>query len=172
MFYRLENNKPVESFDTQPVFHPDLMVDIIESATPPGEYDVWDGTQFVSEYTDAELLQMAKKKRYLDVKVYAQNLIDSAYANPTQGVTADPQIHKEKMNIRRNQKADKLAGEIALTQAEKDEAKTDQKLSEYEYKIWDDADKAITNIDKLNTVQEIEDFDISTQSWNVWTPPV
>lgn len=108
-----------------------------------------------------------------EIITYANNLVDSAFSNPTQTITdIDPSAQRRKINKRRNNRVDKQAGEIALTQAEKDMAKTDQKLSEYEVKIDDDKDKAITNMMKLNTVEEVSNFDITAQTWTVWSPPV
>jgi len=172
MFYRLENNKVAESFDILPVFHQDIMDTIIESEVIPDQYSIWNGTTFVSEFTDPELLQKQKDFKYIEVNNYADVLIEDAYSNPVQDIISDPIEHRNIISVRRNNKSDKIAGEIVLTQEEKDEAKTDQKLSEYEQKILTDSSKVKENIDKLNTVQEVIDFNISAENWNVWTPPV
>ena len=120
---------------------------------------------------EAEDLLIAQTAKKIEINNHADALIENAYSNPTQTTTADPIIHRRDVEFRRNDKADKLAGEISLTQAEKDEAKIDQKLSEYEVKIYQDSDKAKTNMYKLNTSTEVNAFDVSAENWNLWISP-
>ena len=104
---------------------------------------------------------------------YAQALIDDANANPQVGVVIDSSANKRRTESRRKDKADKQAGEIALDQEEKDQAKTDQKLSEYETKCWDESDKVHANIDKEDTVNDVMAIDVATNTtWPIWEPPV
>lgn len=118
-------------------------------------------------------LEEAQASKYNESENYAQSLIDAAMANPQQGVTANAQIYKHRLNTRVQDKANKQAGDIVLTQAEKDQAKIDQKLSEYEGKCWDASDKAIKEIDKGTTVDEVMAIDIPTITvWPIWSPPV
>lgn len=118
-------------------------------------------------------LESALTTKESEIDIYANLLIDNAFSNPTIDQTdINPRVQRNIMSVRRNDKSDKLAGEITLTQEEKDESKTDQKLSEYELKINQDSDKAKVNVNKLNTVVEVVNFDISAESWNVWNPPV
>ena len=112
------------------------------------------------------------KNKEREIYLYAESQINFAYSNPIQSISIPPDVQRKKMLIRRNQKTDKILGNIALTQIEEDEAKADQKLSEYELKIWNDADKAISNLNKLNTIAEVESFNISEENWNIWNPPV
>ena len=178
MFYRLkENGKPVEEFNTLPEFHPAVMATVIESANPPQEDEVWEeGAGWTPEFTEAELLVRAQKAKTSEIERHAEGLIATAYTTPTQGDVAAPvnsDKHRDKMAHRRNAKADKLAtGSLTLTAAEKDEAKTDQKLSEHEGKIYTDSDKAVTNMLKLTTSVEVKAFNIEAETWTSWTPPV
>lgn len=124
------------------------------------------------EYYDWTIAQ-AQSVQISNINRYGNVLVETAYDNPTQELQdIDGHRYKDKVNIRSRNKSDKLAGEILLTQDEKDESKTDQKLAEYEVKIGDDSDKAITNMCKLSTVDEIMAFDIPSESWNVWIPPI
>ena len=120
----------------------------------------------------AEALSASQHEKTLEIDIYAYELIDNAYSNPMQDVTVNPIIYKNDMALRRNDKADKLAGEIALSVDEKLSSKTDQKLSEYEYKISQDRNKAVTNMLKLNTAVEVNAFDVSAENFNEWLPPV
>ena len=117
-------------------------------------------------------LQEAYSNKEQEIITYGDALINGAYANPEQGVTVNFTLYKSKVNRRKSNKADKLASEIVLTTEEKDEAKVDEKLSEYEVKISNDQDKAITNLYKLNTVTDIMTFDVQAENWNVWVAPV
>ena len=118
-------------------------------------------------------LEYAYSVKKNEADAYAQNLIDEAFANPQIGITTDPDAHKRRTGSRRKDKADKQAGEIALTQEEKDEAKIDQKLSEYEIKCWDAADKVHGNVDKEDTVAGVMVIDVETNTtWPIWEPPV
>ena len=117
-------------------------------------------------------IEEAQDSKAAECDSYAQGLIDAAYAEPTQGSTVNSDRNKRRTESRRKDLSDKMAGEFTLTQAEKDQSKVDQKLSEYEVKVYDDSDKAVINMLKLNTAIEIYAFDISAESWNVWTPPV
>lgn len=119
-----------------------------------------------------EDIELTKESKVVSANSYAIGLIHNAYSNPIEGVEVDATIQRNVMSLRRNNKANKLAGEIALTQAEKDESKVDQKLSEYELKVLADADKVIANINKLDTVEEVNAFDITVQNWNMWVAPL
>jgi len=107
-----------------------------------------------------------------EIGVYSADLIEGAYANPVQGDVENPKVYRTQLNRRRANNADKLAGELSLGQPDKDQAKTDQKLSEYEVKISNDENKALSNMHKLDTVDEVMMFDVPAQNWNIWTPPV
>ena len=120
-----------------------------------------------------DLLSEAVALKYAEADAYAQDLIADAYDNPVQGTTVDGVQYEKLVNSRRKDKADKLAGEIALDQAEKDEAKTDQKLSEYENKTQTANDKARTEINKGNAAAEVLAMDIPTiTTWPIWSAPV
>ena len=116
--------------------------------------------------------QQAYETKEAEIDTYSDNLIANAYANPIQGITVNPDYYKKKINRRKSNKSDKIASEIELTDDEKNEAKTDEKLSEYEVKITADQDKAITNLHKLGGVENIMSFNVEAESWNVWTPPI
>jgi len=118
-------------------------------------------------------LEQAYEIKKNESDAYAQNLIDEAFTNPQIGVVTDGNAHKRRTESRRKDKADKQAGEIALTQDEKDEAKVDQKLSEFETKAWDASDKVHGNIDKEDTVNDVMAIDVETNTiWPIWEPPV
>jgi len=127
--------------------------------------------------TDLQKLDEAKIIKNNEIRVHADYLIREAYSNPREGIVSDPDDHRNIMSVRRNNKSDKLAGEIALTQAEKDEAKTDQKLSEFEQKIINDRDDFIleTNdieIDDPDPIIQVENIIVPALNWNTWTPPL
>ena len=108
-----------------------------------------------------------------EITQYANALIEDANANPTQGsMGGDALLNKKQLNRRRADRADKLAGDINISPPDKEQAKTDQKLSEYETKISADENKASSNMMKLNTVDEVMAFDVPAENWNVWAPPV
>ena len=118
-------------------------------------------------------IEESQQSKTNEIELYADNLVKNAYNNPTQSQTdIDGKRYKNKVNLRSKDKSNKVSGEVTLTQDEKDQSKTDQKLSEYELKIDNDTDKAISNMLKLNTVDEIKSFDVSAETWNVWTPPL
>jgi len=123
---------------------------------------------YINHDFDTEVLN---KKNESDA--YAQSLIDEAYANPQVGVVTDTGTHKRRTETRRKDKADKQAGDIALDQAEKDQSKIDQKLSEYEGKCWDASDKVHDNIDKETIISGVVAIDVETNTnWPVWSPPL
>ena len=62
MFYRLENNEAVETFDTLPEFHEDLMKTIIETKEVPALRSTWNGSVFVPYVIPAEELIKSKLK--------------------------------------------------------------------------------------------------------------
>jgi len=124
------------------------------------------------ELADAEL-EAEKLNKKNEADAYGQNLIDDAYGNPQQGISTEAEIHKRRTESRRKDKADKQAGEITLTEEEKNQSKTDQKLSEYETKCWDASDKVHANIDKEDTVDDVMAIDVETNTtWPIWEPPV
>ena len=130
-----------------------------------------DGTYTVTYvYADIPLVEAFIKKSD-EIRAYASQLVQEATSNPTEGVTVDPDDYTKISDSARKDRSDKLSGEIALSQAEKDDAKNAQKLSEFEGKIWADASKAISNMEKLSTTLEVSNFDISAESWNVWIAP-
>ena len=148
-----------------------------DKGLPTDHYIAYWDTGIAPAPTEAQMLdaslEVAKTEKYAEADIYAQNLIDDAYANPVQGSSVDGVQYEKLVNSRRKDKADKLAGEIALDTAEKDEAKTDQKLSEYERKCQEANDKARTEIDKGDTADEVMAMDIPTiTTWPVWSPPV
>ena len=117
-------------------------------------------------------LEHAVKIKSNESEQYAQANIDQAYSEPTQGVIVDGATHKRRTESRRKDKSDKQAGEIVLTEDEKNEAKTDQKLSEHETKCWDASDKVLKNIDKESTVVDVMAIDVATNTnWPVWSAP-
>lgn len=104
---------------------------------------------------------------------HANALIENANANPTQELLGgDALLNKKQLNRRRADRADRVAGELPIDEVDKDQAKTDQKLAEYETKISKDENKALDNMYKLSTVDEVMAFDVAGQNWNVWTPPI
>ena len=117
-------------------------------------------------------IEQAYDRKENEIFLYAESLIRDAYSNPYDGITVNPVRYRLKVNRRKANRADKLAGEITLTQTEKDAAKNSEKLSGYEVKITDDQDKAEINLHKLNAVIEIMSFDVVAESWTVWIPPV
>lgn len=115
----------------------------------------------------------AKEIKYYEAEEYAESLISQAYANPTEGAVEDAVRNSKRVKVRERDKANRIAGGITLTQDEKDQAKIDQKLSEYEVKCWAASDKAIEEINKGTDVYAIKALDISTlTTWPVWVPPV
>jgi len=117
-------------------------------------------------------IKNARDSKTDEIYGYGNNLVKGAYTNPIQGVTKDPNRYEITVAKRKSNKSDKMAGDISITQADKDVAKSDEKLSGYSVKIDADENKAIDNMLKLNTVQEIKAFDVASETWNVWTPPV
>lgn len=104
---------------------------------------------------------------------FAEALINVAKSNPSVGVTANPRLYTKRIKARERNNNNKLSGEIILTQDEKDQAKTDQKLSEYEVKCWDASDKAVKEVNKGTDPALIKLLDVSTlTTWPVWSPPV
>ena len=146
----------------------------LEEDAPNNDGSQWNQVWIAIALTQTEMdanLQRARDKKYLESEAHADSLISAAYANPTDGVTENPSTYKKMVNARERDKANKVAGEITLDQTEKDVAKVDQKLSEYDGKTWIANDKCYTNIDKKDFVSEVEAIDILTiVVWPVWTP--
>ena len=118
-------------------------------------------------------LEQAKRIKVQECEQYAETLIENSKSNPTQGVSVDPIMYSKRIKAREKDKANKLAGEIILTQEEKDQAKTDQKLSEYEVKCFDASDKAIKEVEKETTIDDIMAIDVITiTTWPVWVAPI
>jgi len=66
----------------------------------------------------------------------------------------------------------KQIGEVTLDQDEKDEAKAYQKLTEHFRKLTEAIVKGKTNIRKLDTVNEVKNFDVEVDvNWPTWNPP-
>lgn len=130
--------------------------------------DHYDVTFDVSTLTDAE----AYAEKEAEIDAYGDALIDAAYASPAQGVVTNSGYHKKVVNRRKSNRADKMAGDTTLSEAEKEESKMDEKLSEYETKITKDQDKAFANLYKLSGVDSIMSFDVAQQNWSTWTPPI
>ena len=136
-----------------------------------------DNPNEITMLSDLEKLDTAKDIKNKEIRIYADTLITDAYSNPQNGVTTDPTDHRNIMSVRRNNKSDKLAGEISLSQIEKDEAKIDQKLSEHEEKILINRDKFIldTNdieIDDIDPIAQVEAIVVEDLLWTTWTPPL
>jgi len=55
-WYRLENNKIVEIFQTQPVFHPDLMANIISTPSVGVVGQLWTGSNFATPNEPSKLV--------------------------------------------------------------------------------------------------------------------
>ena len=121
-------------------------------------------------YSDIDLIDAYIRKGD-EIRAYANQLVTDATSNPVDGLVVDPIDYAKVSNSARNDRADKISGELTLTQAEKDDAKNAQKLSEFEGKIWADAGKATSNMEKLSTTLEVSNFNISAESWNVWIAP-
>lgn len=123
--------------------------------------------------TYENLAQEAINSKSQECEDYAENLIILSQTNPVLGLNVDPIKYAKRVKSREKDKANKLAGEITLTQDEKDQAKTDQKLSEYEVKCWAASDKAIKEVNKGTDPELIMVLDVSTlTTWPIWTPPV
>ena len=172
---RIDNdNFVIETTTTDPAgrFSPPIVFEACPDATEQGW--IKDGTNFRPATADDTMtLAEAVAAKYSEADVYGQSLINAAYANPTQGANVDGELQKRIVGSRQKDRADKVAGEITLTQEEKDIAKTDQKLSEYETKVNDAIDKARAEIDKKDTAAEVMALDIPTiTTWPVWSPPV
>ena len=101
----------------------------------------------------------------IEIDLYGEELIENAYANPKINIVVDPIRYKKKVNRRKSNKSDKIAGEIVLSVEEKLESKSDEKLSEYETKITADQEKAEINLYKLSGVDNIMAFDLSLENW-------
>lgn len=108
----------------------------------------------------------------LGIDTYGDKLIENAYSNPVEGIIENPIFYRKKVSRRKSNKSDKISAEVSLKEVEKNEAKTDEKLSGYEVKISDDQDKAITNLYKLSGVDNIMSFDVAAENWTIWVPPV
>ena len=118
-------------------------------------------------------LPQAQAAKTRESEQYAADLIHAANAHPQQGLNVDPDLHRRRADARRKDKADKQAGELALDEDEKNQAKVDQKMSEYEGKCWAASDKAIKEIDKGDDVAEVMALEIPTiTTWPVWEPPL
>ena len=155
---------------SDPETGPPVEPEVVEEQSPVDPDDIVAGV--ISEY-DAYFgwdETQAYEAKESEIDSYGENLITDAYSNPIQGVTENPTRYRKKVGRRKSNKADKIAGEIPLDSAEKDESKSDEKLSEYETKITADQDKATTNLHKLSGVSTIMNFDVPGQNWNVWTP--
>ena len=59
-----------------------------------------------------EPLEFVLDRKTIEINEYANALIEDAYANPIQGTTTDSETHRNFMSVRRNNKANKLAGEL------------------------------------------------------------
>lgn len=121
-------------------------------------------------YADVPL-EEAQVTKHKEINAYGWQLIYDANGNPTDGITMEPEENIKRSANRTKDRANKLAGELTLKKSEKNEAKNDQKLSEYEGKVWADANKAIANMLKLDTTAEVSAFDVSAENWNVWIAP-
>jgi len=137
--------------------------------------DIYYQTWLVEPLSQQEIddyIAKAQKAKAQECDNYGQTLIDEANTHPQESITTYSEANKRRTEARRRNKADKQAGNIALDELEKDQAKIDQKLSEYETKVWKDSDKAITNMMKLDTATEIYAFDVPAQNWTIWVSPV
>ena len=154
--------KPVYDTDTQK---------IMEGA-PTNDGNQWNQVWDVINLTQLELdtnFSRAAAIKKAESDAYAEDLIEAAYSNPSVGVTENPGTYKKIVAARERNNANKLAGEIALAQDEKDQAKVDQKLSEYDGKVTVANDKSYTEIDKKSYVSEVEALVIETiTTWPTW----
>ncbi len=147
-------------------------VDKTEYNTLVNKYVEVSGDVYTLKYTYEYIgLSSAKTKKIKEINDYGISLINLANGNPEMGVNMDAETNINTTILRRNNRIDKLVGELNFTEEEKREAKTDQKLSDFSLKIQGDIDKAVTNMLKSDTTAEIEAFDIQAQNWSTWTPP-
>ena len=121
-------------------------------------------------YADVTL-EEAYSTKETEINAYAESLIHDANSNPSDGVTMDADENIKRSVNRAKDRSNKMAFDKVLTETEKNEAKNDQKLSEYEGKIWDDSDKTILNMMKLDTVLEVSAFDVEAENFTTWIPP-
>ena len=130
-----------------------------------------DGVYTLTYVYEDVTLEEAQLTKTNEINEYANGLILDANSNPTDGVTMEASKNVNASTLRRKSRADKLSAEILLSEVEKNEAKNDQKLSEFEGKIGDDTDKAISNMMKLKTTIDVSLFDVSLENWNTWVAP-
>ena len=131
-------------------------------------------TKTISDYIAPLILSSELIRKKQEAEQHAQALIDKTFSNPTQSdVDINLKFHKKLVEARQNDKANRLAGGISLGIDEIDQAKTDQKLSEYEVKCWEAYIKAIAEIDKKSTAAEVVAININNiTTWPEWSPPV
>ena len=155
-------------------YNPDIETWTEDPPAKTGEVynQVWLLTPLTQQEMDDNLAN-AQTRKIAEIDNYADDLVADAYNNPVQGETIDGIRYRKQVGTRTKNKSDKMAGEIALDQEEKDQSKTDQKLAEYEVKAGtDDANKAVTNMYKLDLPSEVNAFDVAAESWTVWNPPI
>ena len=162
-----------------PAYNTDI--EKITEIAPTNDGLQWNQVWSIFALTQLELdtqLQRARDKKYLESEVYAESLVDAAYASPTTTTTENPSTYKRMVKARERDNANKIASrdlvtEDVLTQTEKDLAKTDQKLSEFDGKVYTANDKCYAEIDKKDLVSEVQAINVETAvTWPAWVAPV
>ena len=160
-------------------------------------YTVFDGvsievreipdTELEAAIANVQLYAVRKKDRYYGATIeeaYAVKYSEAqgeaarrgcdAEKNPMVGVDLDDCYDaKADRLLVQEDLGNKKAGGIALETEEEDQAKAYQKLTEQLRKIREALGKGKTDIEKLDTVEEVKQFNVETEiNWPVWAPPV
>jgi len=171
MFYRIDQitNKAVEEFNTMPNFHADVMANIIESSQVPTDNDIWNGTEFVPEYTDEELLEQAKQGKYPSIYAHADSLIEAQEATffskgSNRGRNKDRLL---KQQNKRNNK--KIKGQSLNPKEEAEDDRYDS-FMDWADTIYDEADLAEDAVEAMSDINNVKAYDVvNDPNWSEWT---
>jgi len=106
----------------------------------------------------------------LECELQVERLMDIAYANPAEGAVEVPRRYKRRMSARITDIANKSAGNATLTPKERQQSIVDQRLSNYERRVYRRSDTAIEELEALPTAVEIYAFDVEGYAWDTWVP--
>ena len=173
MFYRIdvETNKAVEEFSTEPNFSSTLMATIVESTISPGEYDIWNGVEFVQEFTDEEILNENKTKKYIEIYEYADNLImeqETTFFTKGKGKGRD----KDRLLKQQNKRNSKLIKGTPLSTPEQEEEDRYNSFLDWSEDVYTEADQAHDFVGTRPKVEQVQNYNVETDpNWPVWTYP-
>ena len=171
MLYRIDQitKKAVEEFNTLPNFHADVMANIIESSQVPTDNDIWNGTEFVPKYTEAELLVQAKMNKYSEIWAYADKLNQDAENTFITNSGANAKRTEKRNNKKHSKLSNKKLKGQNLTDAEDEWFDKYDELLDHQDSVYDIADLAADDIEDMNNVDDVNNYDVAnTPDWPVY----